>query len=375
MNNTHKYHGALRPQIWLLGLLFEFSIHLMLPTEAAFAQVITTAQLVTESSEDQKTTPATNNTASLSAEKAKNPAVEAALMKMRQGDLAGGVAALHEVGQKSNDPEAFFHLGEIYRLGVGRDQNLQVSMMYYRLAAGLGNGRSALSLANLLYFETVNDEAAITEAVRLWQDQATRGIQEALYMLGLLYWNGEVGIKPDPIRGYGLIWRAGNEGYGPAIEAELEMAPQLDFDARLEGQKYAENLNTLGFNLAPLPIDLITPNQTSVSNLPGLQETVVAVAKAPKRPKPENWSRVWRVEVGYAMDKEDATILLRYMKTDMADALQDVHGEVIAVPTRPNKYRIVFGPFDTMQDTVIRCVRLKKNGQDCFSKPPSEIPP
>ncbi|MCJ9429775.1 tetratricopeptide repeat protein [Kordiimonas marina] len=182
--------------------------------------------------------------------------VEAALDLIRTGSVDAGVEELRKLGQQGH-AEAFFHLGEIHRLGVGRPASIPVAIMYYRLAAQLGHKRAALNLANLLFFEAGHTQANVDEAMALWQKYALQGDSEALYLLGMAYWNGEGDRLPDPIRGYGLVWEAAVKGYADAVKTRDMMQGQLSEEAQRRGRLYGGNLDTEGFSDTPIDLYLV----------------------------------------------------------------------------------------------------------------------
>lgn len=282
--------------------------------------------------------------------------VEAALARIREGDVNGGIRALREAGE-AGDPDGFFHLGEIHRLGVGRQASPAIATMFYRFAAGMGHGRASLSLANMLFFDMPGEVGGRGEALAIWRRHALQGETEALYMLGILYWNGDVGDTPDPIRGYGLVRRAADAGYGDAVEAELAMRQQLSVEARETGLTYADGLTESSFDGEILAPHLLLAEDSASPETAGLEE-------------PDDWSTIWRVEVGLAMNRVEADRLEKLILSEMADAVTGLYSTVQEVPSRPGMYRLVFGPVPSMQEAVSRCILLKRKGHDCFAKPP-----
>lgn len=286
--------------------------------------------------------------------------VDDALQAIRDGDIQKGASILQRLGEQAN-PEALFHLAEMARLGVGREASLPIAIMYYRLAGRLGNAPAAMNLANLLYFEGTGSEAEMAEAFGIWQTQALKGNPEAGFLLGMIYWNGEMGRTPDPIRGYGLVWRAAQAGYNDAVQAELTMRAQLNGDASKLGREYGAALEEQGFSDELLGMHLLVD---------GYEVGSADTDGAPPE-KPENWTTVWRLEVGFAMQEDDAKKLLQRIQVEEAATVKDLYGEVINSPNRPGMYRLLFGPVDSMHNAVSRCVSLKRAGHDCFAKAPS----
>jgi TPR repeat protein len=282
--------------------------------------------------------------------------VSEALDLIRDGNVEAGVDMLRRIGELGS-AEAFFHLAEIHRLGAGKEAAPPVAMMYYRLAAQMGNKQAALNLANILFFEE-DTEASIKEAMAIWQQYALLGDVEATYLLGMLYWNGDGQQVADPVRGYGLMWRAAQAGYGPAAEAEPDMRLQLAVEAQEAGEAYGRELEIRGFSAKPLDLHLVT------DDVPELPQDSEGDAK------PEDWEAVWRLEVGFAMREEDSRALQRKILAEEKSTVADLFSEIVESPNRPGLYRLLFGPIGGMQDAVNRCVALKRAGHDCFAKPP-----
>ncbi len=333
-------------------------------------------------------------TASIDQEKARkddelSTLIESALDLIRNGSIDMGAEELKRLGE-TGDAEAFFHLAEIRRLGIGAKPSIPVATMFYRLAAQLGHQRAALSLANLLFFDGDDSEETIREAFSIWQLYALRGNPEALYMLGMLYWNGSGDlVKPDPIRAYGLVWRAASKKYEAAIETEIAMSEQLNARAQLRGKQYASNLEEEGFSTSPLAIYLLTGDPADIHKedredtelpepaQPGITpeaqpKSEIAGQEAPttKPEAPKNWDAVWHLEVGYAMSEEEVTKLQKVIISTQGQAVGDLFSEVTESISRPGLYRLIFGPVDDMGGAVLRCVTLKRAGFDCFARPP-----
>lgn len=282
--------------------------------------------------------------------------IEDALNAIRDGDHQTGRAMLRSMSEQGN-PDAMFHLAEISRLGIGGDSSMSIATMFYRLASRLGHEQAAMKLANILYFEGSQTAAEMAEAFSIWQTYALAGNAEAAYLLGIMYWNGENGRTPDPVRGYGLVWSASEAGYKDAVAAELEMRTLLPGDARQAAQNYAERLSEIGFSDELLNMDLLVEDWS-----PEEEETVLE--------KPEDWSGVWHLEVGFALREEDAQALLTDIVENHAGVVEGLFNEMVPSPNRVGRFKLVFGPLEGMHSAVNLCVDLKRAGFDCFAKPP-----
>ena len=284
--------------------------------------------------------------------------IEDALNAIRAGDFKTGRATLEFLSEQAN-PEAMYHLAEMARLGIDGEVSMPIAIMFYRLSSRLGNAKSAMKLANILYFDGDKTPAEIAEALSVWQGQALAGNAEASYVLGGIYWNGEGGRTPDPVRGYGLVWKAAEAGYKDAVNLELEMRTLLPGDAREAGQIYAQRLSEFGFSDELLNMDMLVEGWT-----PDEDEEVVE--------KPEDWSTVWHLEVGFAMREEDAQRILGEINQDYAKVVDGLFSEMVPSPNRLNRFKLVFGPLDGLHAAVSKCVDLKRGGYDCFAKPPGQ---
>lgn len=289
--------------------------------------------------------------------------IEDALTLIRDGKIEAGTETLRRLGELGN-ADAFFHLAEINRLGAGKEASDNVALMYYRFAARLGHKRAALSLANILFFEGSDNESDYKEAIDIWQQYALDGEPEAMYLLGMVYWNGEGGVLTDPVRAYGLINRASRLQYPPALEAEPAMREQLGHDARAKALEYADQLAVTGFDDKPLALELVTDDAETI--IKSYEET------RDKREKPDDWNTVWHLEVGFAMTEQDIKKLQAQIVANPKTEVDGLFTEVLENVNREGLYRLVFGPVDSMQDAVRHCVVLKRAGHDCFAKPPRE---
>ncbi|MCK0070275.1 tetratricopeptide repeat protein [Kordiimonas laminariae] len=331
--------------------------------------------------------------------------VEDALEMMRGGDIKGGVAMLESLAMTGN-ALAYYHLAEVRRIGVGTEKNIPVATMFYRLSSQLGHEEAALKLANILFFEGGGTDSEVAEAVSLWQSEAMKGVPEALYMMGMIYWNGEAGFEQDPIRGYGLVWRASRDGYLEAGDSLGTMSVLLERKAKDVGQRYAERLEELGFDeeaLAPHLLPVVDSADTrkkradnaltaaEILDREATAKETVAAEPAPAEeavqeketdvtanqegkaaPKPEDWDEVWHLEVGFAMSELEVKRLRSIVSSTLQQEVGNLHSDIVESPNRPGLYRLVFGPVTSLQSAVTKCVAMKRAGHDCFAKAPQK---
>lgn len=336
----------------------------------------------------QEVLPDTADADAALAQSADEETVDTALNLIRSGDVDQGVFILQRLAGQGN-ADSLFHLGEMFRLGIGREKTNTVATMYYRLAAALNHKRASLSLANMLFFEGDGSDKVVSEALGVWQNLALDGDVESIYMLGMIYWNGEAGLEQDPVRGYGLVWRAAQEGYADAVQNELTMRSLLNAEARDAAHEYGQSLHVEGFSAEPLAIELVKGEEATPDE--GSSEEVVAVADATALPadgeqeepevetppepvvpleKPEDWETVWRLEVGHAMSEVEVRRLQSIINQTMGPAVGQLFSEISPSATRPGLYRLVFGPMRSMSHAVSTCVTLKRGGHECATRAP-----
>ncbi|UTW55582.1 tetratricopeptide repeat protein [Kordiimonas sp. SCSIO 12610] len=272
--------------------------------------------------------------------------VNHALIMIRQGSFNEGSETLRALGN-SGSAEAYFHLGQIHRLGIQGEKSDEVATMYYRLSNELGHKRAGMILANLLFFKPNRTASEEDEAIKIWQDQALIDDAEAQYLLGTVYWNGDGGLGPDPIRGYGLIWRASELGHGEAKASEVLMASDLSFEARHRARLYADNLRAEGFEATPLEIELIFD----------------AIATAAGDLAPADDHKPWQINVGFSHSNDRLPSYKALLEQDVGAYLEDLEQKV--VQTQSGQFLVTYGPIASLDQAVSRCVFLKKKGYDC----------
>jgi len=336
---------------------------------------------------------------------ADSESVEDALNFIRNGRIDRGTIILQRLAGEGN-AESLYHLGEMYRLGIGREKANSVATMYYRLATALNHKTASLSLANMLFFEGDGSDETIGEALGVWQNLAIEGNAESIYMLGMIYWNGEAGLERDVVRGYGLVWRASQSGYSDAVQNELVMRSLLNAETRDAAMEFGRSISDASFGEKSLStgITVASALEETVDTPEEDNEAIVAAAepnpavpaednRAAEQPEegappkandqpagetsgpptiPGDWSSVWRLEVGFAMSRLDVTRLQTVINTSQAAAVGALASEVTPSATRPGLYRLTYGPMKSMHQAVNVCVTLKRAGHDCSAKPPEE---
>lgn len=147
--------------------------------------------------------------------------VQAGVQKYLAGDYAGAIAEWEPFAAQE-EPNALFNLGQVNRLGRGVPVNLKAAADFYKRAAKQGHIIAKANLGAIYYFS----EAPLrnkAEAVKLWQDAAQAGEPRALFMLGVLLFNGE-DLPRDWPRAYAYVKAANTAGIpeAPDILKEIE---------------------------------------------------------------------------------------------------------------------------------------------------------
>jgi len=275
--------------------------------------------------------------------------LDEALEMIRRGAIHDGTEKLRALGSEGNS-EAYFHLGQIYRLDIQGDKSNDTAIRYYRRASEMGNQRASLFLANLLLFDEARTPKKEAEATRLLQMLSLLDNAEAQYILGTLYWNGDAGLNVDPVRGYGLIWRASKLGYDKAITNEVLMASDLTFELRNRSRLYADNLKHEGFGDGPIDLDLV------------LNSIVTAAGNDQQALLPMGQDR-WQINVGLAQSHDQLPSYEIQLQKDVGAYLEGLNKTF--QETEDGLHRFLYGPLPTLEDAVTRCVYLKKKGYDC----------
>ena len=149
----------------------------------------------------------------------------------RDGNYARAIRQWQSLAKNGN-ADALFNLGQVYRSGLGTDQNLQQAFTYLQQAADAGHTPAQRELANLIAFDFIGTQTR-ESAFGLWQTAARNGDGRAQYVLGLSYFNGDLTQK-DIITGYAWTLLALEAGVPEAVQSELVMRPELTEPERNE---------------------------------------------------------------------------------------------------------------------------------------------
>ncbi|PCI64356.1 MAG: hypothetical protein COB37_01915 [Kordiimonadales bacterium] len=333
--------------------------------------VLFSIRLVAQETELEAPQPAKADVASSSLSEDEQK-IENALTALRNGNITRGTAILHVEAREGN-AEAMFHLAELYRLGVGRDVSVPVALMFYRLASVSGHKRASLSLANLLFFEGDGTEKGYSEALSVWQTLSLEGDLESTYLLGMVYWNGDAAVERDPIRGYGLVWRAVEEGYKDAVQHELVMRSILSQEARDAAIEYGTSLEIEGFSDERIASNLLVDHQGAsllAQDASKAADAKTDAARAFVYEKPDDWTTVWRLEVGSTMRQDKLQRYRAFIGTEQKNLIGELISDSVPSAVQPGFYRLVMGPMPSMSKAVNICVALSKAGFPCKVQAP-----
>ena len=92
---------------------------------------------------------------------------------------------------QQDDPVALYDMGVMYRDGIGVPKNVDEAKYYFLYAAKLGDALAQYGLARIYY-----DESDFVRAAYWYAKAGDQGDLEAIFNLGLLYYNGQ-GVAKD----------------------------------------------------------------------------------------------------------------------------------------------------------------------------------
>lgn len=151
--------------------------------------------------------------------------VQSGVVKYESGDFSGAIQDWLPLASE-NDPNALFNLGQIYRLGRGVDKDMPTARNYYERAARLGHVSAQGNLGTLYFFAEPKELKDQEKAVSWWQEAATNGDARSQYMLGVLFFNGDV-VGRDWTRAYAWMNLAASAGLPEASQAETSMLKHM----------------------------------------------------------------------------------------------------------------------------------------------------
>lgn len=178
------------------------------------------------------------------------------------------------------DADAQFNLGQAYKLGRGVPADLGQAELWYGKAAAQGHEQAEASYALALFANGKRDAATP------WlQRAAGRGDPRAQYVLGTMYFNGDV-VQKDWVRAYALVTRSSQSGLAEASGALSQMDKYMSVQDRQAGltlaRKYEEEANRAplpGTGRPPVEVASTTPTRTPPVRTPPRTTTQPPVSK------------------------------------------------------------------------------------------------
>ncbi|MEN3976486.1 SPOR domain-containing protein [Emcibacter sp. SYSU 3D8] len=140
-----------------------------------------------------------------------------------RGDFRAAIDAWAPDAEQG-DPSALFNLGQMHRLGVAVDKDLDKAEEYYRRAAEQGHVGAQANLGSMLYDR---DPPQGQEAVSFWQQAARAGDVKSQYLLGVQYVNGDF-VARDYVQAHAWLSLAAKAGIRDATEALTLVRTYMD---------------------------------------------------------------------------------------------------------------------------------------------------
>ncbi|MEA3372463.1 MAG: tetratricopeptide repeat protein [Campylobacterota bacterium] len=134
----------------------------------------------------------------------------------------------------NNEADAQFHLGRIYYLGLGKDQDIKQALNWFKKAARQRHARAYYYLGKIIYDYNPHNDKNLSKVFQAYLDAATLGDPEAQYQLGYMYYRG-IFIKGDMDKAGYWFGKASEQGHQKAefylsmIWEEVKPNPEAQF--------------------------------------------------------------------------------------------------------------------------------------------------
>ena len=324
------------------------------------------------------------------------------LMVPARADFAAGIEAYKQKDYQravdewlpyaaENDSRALFNLGQMYRLGLGVDKDINVSEQYYRRAAKQGHAGARGNLGSILFSA---NPPQIDEALYYWRAAAREGDVRSQFLLGVQYFNGEH-VNRDYVMAYAWINLAAEAGLDEAKNALNVLTKYLGPDDIAEGVRLSETFMTEPEPGPEPAIAQADPTPPSAAQAP---ETTVpepmpeaAPASVPKpevaatiepTPAPEPAAEPtpssvnladdqYRVQIAALRSEADAQDYWRRASGRRADLTAGITHYVIQADLGDKGiyYRLQLGHFADRAAAIAYCNQLKATELSCFIVP------
>jgi cell division septation protein DedD len=241
---------------------------------------------------------------------AQDSPVKVGVEAWERGDYKGAVDRWRSPAMKG-DADAQFNLGQAYKLGRGVPADMNQAELWYGKAAAQGHEQAEASYALALFANGKRDAAAP------WlQRAAGRGDPRAQYVLGTMYFNGDV-VQKDWVRAYALVTRSSQAGLAEASTALAQMDKYISTPDRQAGltlaRKYEEEANRAQLPGAARPPVEVASNQpvrtAPVRTPPRATTPAPAPVKVASTPPPATTAirdGGWRLQLGAFGDPANA---------------------------------------------------------------------
>jgi cell division protein FtsN len=133
----------------------------------------------------------------------------------------------------AGDADAQFNLGQAYKLGRGVPVDLGMAEQWYGKAAAQGHPQAEENYGLALFQNNKRGQA-----IPWLQKASQRGEPRAQFVLGTMYFNGDV-VAKDWVRAYALITRASAAGLPQASQSLAQMDRYITLTDRQQGLELA----------------------------------------------------------------------------------------------------------------------------------------
>ena len=183
---------------------------------------------------------------------AQTNAVKAGVDAYQRGDFAGAIKDW-QAPAAQGDADAQFNLGQAYRLGKGVPVDLAKAEDYYRRAAEQGHFQAEDNYGRMLFQKGERAKAAP------WLEKsAARGDPRGQLILGTMLFNGDGGLKANPVEGLMWLTVASRRAVGTVdaqwiddlLNADMSIATP---DARKQSADMADSLEQQFASIDALP--------------------------------------------------------------------------------------------------------------------------
>jgi hypothetical protein len=279
--------------------------------------------------------------------------VKAGVEAWERGDYKGAVDRWRSPAMKG-DSDAQFNLGQAYKLGRGVPADLNQAELWYGKAAAQGHEQAEASYA-LALFANGKREAATP-----WlQRAAGRGDPRAQYVLGTMYFNGDV-VQKDWVRAYALVTRSSQSGLSEASGALSQMDKYMSVQDRQAGltlaRKYEEEANRAplpGAARPPIEVASNQPTRTPPVRTPRPAATATPVpVKVATAASPPATTAIrdggWRLQLGAFGDPGNARKLWSQLGTRFP-------GRSVAYVKSGSLTKVLVGPYASRVEAAGAC--------------------